>query len=126
MSLLDFARGPALQFAFAVFVFGVLWRLGWLLFLPGASDKSVARPGAPSAFTAAVRGFAHHMWLPGKLTQSSMFSLVNGYVFHIGLAIIVFGFGPHILVHVTSILIIQVKLISCHSWIRRVFIKIEQ
>ncbi|MFZ2102006.1 MAG: hypothetical protein WAU86_15720, partial [Oricola sp.] len=90
--------GPALQFAFAVFLFGVAWRLAWLLFLPGASDKSVARPGAPSAVSAAIKGFARHMWLPGPVTQSSMFALVNGYVFHIGLAIIVFGFGPHILV----------------------------
>ena len=34
MELLDFARGPALQFAIAVFVLGTLWRLVGVLMLP--------------------------------------------------------------------------------------------
>jgi len=37
------------------------------------------------------------MWLRPPYGQSTVFALVNGYIFHVGLAIVVFGFGPHIL-----------------------------
>jgi nitrate reductase gamma subunit len=97
MSLLDFARGPALQVAFAVFVLGVVWRLVSLLALPWAQDRSVKRPGTPSAVSAAVSGFVRHLWVPKGFGQTSMFSVINGYVFHLGLAIIVLGFAQHIL-----------------------------
>jgi nitrate reductase gamma subunit len=97
MSLLDFARGPALTFAFAVFVLGVSWRLVSLIGLPWAKDRSVRRPGAPSDFKAAVSGFVRHLWVSKAMGQTSMFAVINGYVFHLGLAVIVFGFTQHIL-----------------------------
>jgi nitrate reductase gamma subunit len=97
MSLLDFARGPALTFAMAVFVLGVLWRMVSLIGLPWAKDRSVRRRGAPSDLSAAVSGFVRHLWVPKAMGQSSMFAVVNGYVFHVGLAVIVFGFAQHIL-----------------------------
>ncbi|EEW25311.1 hypothetical protein [Rhodobacter ferrooxidans] len=97
MSLLDFARGPALQIAMAIFVLGLMWRLVSLLGLPRAKDRSVKRPGTPSAAAAAVSGFVRHLWVPKSMGQTSMFSQINGYVFHIGLAIIVFGFAQHIM-----------------------------
>ncbi len=97
MTLLDFARGPALEIAFAVFVFGVSWRLLSLLLLPWARDKSVARPGAPFAIVGATRGFVRHLWPPKPFVRASLFATVNGYVFHIGLAIVVFGMAQHIL-----------------------------
>lgn len=97
MTLLDFARGTALNVAFAVFVFGVAWRLLSLLLLPWSRDKSVARSGAPSRVAAATRGFIRHMWPAKAYASSSLFTTVNGYVFHIGLAIVVFGLAQHIL-----------------------------
>jgi nitrate reductase gamma subunit len=97
MTLLDFARGPALEFAFAVFVFGVLWRLSSLLLLPWATDKSVARIGAPSGMVAATRSIVRHLWPPKPFVQASLFAELNSYVFHIGLAIIVFALAQHIL-----------------------------
>jgi nitrate reductase gamma subunit len=97
MSLLDFARGPALEAALAVFVLGVLWRLLSLLLLPWARDRSVKRPGAPSTIVAAAGGFVRHLWPPKAFARASLFSTVNGYVFHVGLAIIVFGLAQHIL-----------------------------
>lgn len=98
MTLLDFARGPALEFAFAVFLFGVLWRFLSLLLLPWARDKSVARPGAPANIASAANGFIRHLWPAKAYARSSLFATINGYVFHIGLAIIVFGLAQHILV----------------------------
>lgn len=97
MSLLDFARGPALTIAFAIFLFGTLWRLISLLMLPRTPDRSEPRPGAPSGLSAAVSGFWRHMWPAAPYRQSTVFPLVNGYVFHFGLAIVVFGFAQHIL-----------------------------
>ncbi len=96
MTLLDFARGPALEFALAVFVAGVLWRLASLLLLPWARDKSVARADAPSALVEGARGFVRHLWPPKDYIRTTLFNTVNGYVFHIGLAVIVFGLAQHI------------------------------
>ena len=96
MSLLQFARGPALEISFAVFVAGVAWRLLSLLALPWARDRSVARATAPSAVMGAVRGFVRHLWPPEALLRNSLMVTLNGYVFHVGLAIIVFGLAQHI------------------------------
>jgi nitrate reductase gamma subunit len=97
MSLLDFARGPALDAAIAIFCLGLLWRLLSLLLLPRMRDISVARPGSPSPAAAAVRGFLRHMWVPGPYRRALLFPVLNGWVFHLGLAIVVFGFAQHIL-----------------------------
>jgi nitrate reductase gamma subunit len=97
MTLLDFARGPALEVAIAIFCFGVLWRLLSLLLLPWAGDKSVARAGAPPAILGAARGFVRHLWPPKPFMRTFLFATLNGYVFHLGLAVIVFGLAQHIL-----------------------------
>ena len=97
MSLLDFARGPALDVAMAVFLLGVGWRLVSLLALPWARDRSRKRAGTPPAFVGAAGTLVRHLWVPKGFGLTSRFALINGYVFHIGLAIIVFGFAQHIL-----------------------------
>jgi nitrate reductase gamma subunit len=97
MSLLDFARGPALEAAIAIFLFGAAWRLFALFLLPRAKDKTPARKGTPSVVSAAASGIVRHMWVPRDFGQTSMFAVVNGYIFHFGLAIVVFGFAQHIL-----------------------------
>ncbi|MBD3728206.1 MAG: nitrate reductase [Sphingomonadales bacterium] len=97
MTLLEFARGPAINAALVIFVFGVIWRLFWLLFLPRAADHSVAKLGAGAAVSSAAGGFVRHMWPPREYAARTRFSLIVGYVLHFGLAIIVFGFAQHIL-----------------------------
>lgn len=96
MSMLDFARGPALQFAMAVFVFGTLWRLVGVLLLPRMRDRSAPREGAPSPLAGAMRTVLRRMWPRPEFLQRTMFSTINGYVFHLGLAVVVFGLAPHI------------------------------
>ncbi|MHB1871821.1 MAG: nitrate reductase [Steroidobacteraceae bacterium] len=97
MTLLDFARGPALAVSFAVFTFGVAWRLLFVVLLPWSRDRSPARGSAPSAVIAAIRGFARHLWPRKAFAGAARFTTVNGYVMHFGLAIVFFGFAPHIL-----------------------------
>lgn len=98
MSLLDFARGPALQAAFAIFLFGVAWRLVSLMFLPRNRDLSVPRSDAPGTAVAAAGGILRHMRIARGLGPVPRFAAWNGYVFHFGLAIVVLFFAQHILV----------------------------
>ncbi len=97
MTLLEFARGPALAFALAVFVIGVelrapVRRAG----LPRRPDLSPAREGAPSALAAAWHANLRAMWPRTAFAPSTHFITLNGYAFHVGLALIFFGYAPHI------------------------------
>jgi nitrate reductase gamma subunit len=97
MELLDFARGPALQAAMVVFVVGVLWRLLGVLLLPRRRDLSPAREGAPAPLAGGLRTVFRRMWPRREFVHRTWFPTVNSYVFHLGLAVVVFGLTPHIL-----------------------------
>jgi nitrate reductase gamma subunit len=97
MQLLDFARGPALNVALVIFVAGTLWRLIAVLALPWIRIASEPRAKAPGAAMAALEAIVSKMWPRQTFLWPSLFSTANGYVFHIGLAIAVFLFAPHIL-----------------------------
>lgn len=96
VSLLDFARGPALQVSIIIFLFGLVWRLVGLFLLPWRRTKARPRAEAPGRLSGALRGIVGRMWPHKSFVRRSLFSTINGYVFHLGLAIVVFGFGPHI------------------------------
>ena len=97
MDLLDFARGPAINAAMAILVLGVLWRLFALVFLGKPADKTVPRPGTPGPVLAGFREIARRMVPHPTFAFAERFAFFNGWVFHVGLAIVVFGFRPHIL-----------------------------
>ncbi len=97
MELLQFARGPALTISIAVFLLGILWRLVGILMLERRRIDAQARAGTPSSLAAAASGIVSKMWPHKTFLKSSLFSVLNGYVFHIGLAISVLLFAPHIL-----------------------------
>jgi nitrate reductase gamma subunit len=96
MDLLDIARGPALIGSVAVFVLGSAWRLYRVLSRPGASDRSAAREGAPSNAAGAWHGIVRGMWPRREFGVTARTAAINGYVFHIGLALVFFGYAPHI------------------------------
>jgi nitrate reductase gamma subunit len=97
MELLEFARGPALTFAITVFIAGTVFRIASLVFMWRTKDSSEGSPRETSAFVAAIKEIARRMWPLPTYRQRTLFMLINGYVFHIGLAIIVFLLLPHIL-----------------------------
>jgi nitrate reductase gamma subunit len=97
MNLLDFARGPALQVALGIFVFGVTWRVVSLLLMPRLKEKSRPRPGAKPVYIAGTREIIRRLWPDHEFARRTLFNLINGYIFHFGLAIIVFATAPHIL-----------------------------
>lgn len=96
MDLLDFARGPVLVLAVLVFVLGVAWRLGGVLRRPRRPDLSSAREGAPPPWRGALRHTLLGLWPRKTFGAGALLSSINGYVFHIGLALVVFGYAPHI------------------------------
>ncbi len=96
MDLLDFARGPALVVALAVFFVGAAWRVVAVLRLPSKPDLSPPRNDAPAPIMAALDGIVRGMWPRRSFGQAAAVTTFNGYVFHIGLALIFFGYAPHI------------------------------
>jgi nitrate reductase gamma subunit len=86
-------RGPGLNIAIGIFILGVLWRLIEIYSLGRKRDLAVPRrrPGASGFHTVWRRSLAP----PGMLKRSPV-SYIGGYIFHVGLAIVVFLFAPHI------------------------------
>jgi nitrate reductase gamma subunit len=97
MELLEFARGPALTFAITVFIAGVMYRIFSLFLMFKAKDSTLGRRREKPALVAATREIIRRLWPQAAYKQRTMFMLINGYVFHIGLAVIVFLLAPHIL-----------------------------
>jgi len=95
MDLLNFARGPALQWSLAILVFGLAWRLTGILLLKAKPDYS--EPRASGGFGGAMKMIMSRMWPKPEFVRGSVLDLALGYVFHIGLFLIVFFFLPHIL-----------------------------
>ncbi len=95
MNLLEFARGPALWFSLFVLVAGSAWRVIAILRLGTKADLSEPRHAQPMA--GAWRGIVARMVQRKEFRRGSKLGAFNGYLYHIGLAVIVFGFVPHIL-----------------------------
>lgn len=94
MALLEFARGPALWFSLAVFFLGSAWRLWGILRRPVRPDYS--EPRSTAAIAGALRAIVTRMWHPRTFRDRTLVQTLNAYGFHIGLAIVFFGFAPHI------------------------------
>ena len=94
--LLDLARGPLLTASMTIFLIGVVWRLVTLLMLPHVQIPSPARPGAPAPVLAATGEFFRRMMVNKNYASRTVFAVVNGWAFHIGLLIIVVGLAAHI------------------------------
>ena len=94
IEFLNWVRGPAFQIAIVIFVAGVIIRIVEILMLGRKKNIAEAKgsemsSGIKTIFTRLV---------PDKSTmQRSGFTIVAGYIFHIGLFITIFMFAPHIL-----------------------------
>ena len=96
MDLLDFARGPALTTSIGVFVLGTAWRLAALWRRPSQTDLSPPREGAPGRLAGAWHGIVRGLWPRPEFGQNAMVTTVNGYVLHLGLALVFLAYAPHI------------------------------
>ncbi len=94
-ALLDFARGPALWISLAVLVAGSLWRIAGILRLGGTPELS--EPRSTRLLAGAMRGIFGRMVPRAGFRERGALGVWNGYLYHVGLAVIVFGYLPHIL-----------------------------
>lgn len=93
LQFLTWVRGPGLNIAIGIFVLGVLWRLIEIYSL--GRKKDLAAPRHRRGASGLNTVFRRSLPPPGMLKRSPV-SYMGGYVFHIGLAITVFLFAPHI------------------------------
>jgi hypothetical protein len=98
MTLLSFARGPAMQAATLILIAGMFWRLSGIFLL----RRRVAHAAARNKFAVRLLGGAVTMFtrtIPRRTFWPRVGAGVAlSYVFHIGFFIILFGGAPHILV----------------------------
>jgi nitrate reductase gamma subunit len=93
MGLLEFARGPALWISLLVLIAGSLWRVIAIFRLGTRPDHS--EPRSTRRLAGILRGIFARM-IPRKEFRGAMPRIFNGYLYHLGLAVIAFGFLPHI------------------------------
>ncbi len=91
--LLIWARGPAFEWALAIFVFGMLLRLFEILSLGRKPDLSAARDSGVSGGLRTI--------FTRSLPRQTVFAreplrIINGYILHIGLFVVIFLYRPHI------------------------------
>lgn len=98
MTLLAFARGPAMQAATLILIAGMFWRLSAIVFL----RRRVAHAAARHPFGARLLSGAVTI-MSRSLPRRTFWPRVGegvalAYVFHIGLLIVLIGGAPHILI----------------------------
>jgi nitrate reductase gamma subunit len=94
MDILEFASGPALKVAIAIFVLGAAWRLGFLLRMKKRVDKSEPRGGNErfgGLWMIASRSINH-----GPVSDQIKAPIANAYLMHLVLAICIFAAQAHI------------------------------
>ncbi|MGB5475069.1 MAG: hypothetical protein WBQ78_16530 [Gammaproteobacteria bacterium] len=92
--LLIWIRGPALQIATVIFLLGVVVRIFEILVLGRKANLAEARG---SAMAGGLRTVITRMFPDRGTLERSTFTVVAGYIFHIGIFITLFFFAPHIL-----------------------------
>ena len=90
---LTWVRSTGLDLAIGIFVLGTLWRLLETYTLGRKPDLAAPRHRAGASGLHTI--FRRSVPPPGMFKRSTI-SYVGGYVFHIGLAVIVFLFAQHI------------------------------
>ena len=94
IEFLNWVRGQGFQIAIIIFIVGVIIRFAEILMLGRKANLAEAKGSEMSGglYTIASRS------IPDKSTfKRSTFTVVAGYIFHLGLFVTIFLFAPHIL-----------------------------
>ena len=94
MDLLEFARGPALQFAALVFIAGTIWRIVGIALLGKKPDYS--EPRHPAGYGAALKVLWTRGFTADAFKKATLYPKIMAYVMHLGLFATIFLFTPHI------------------------------
>lgn len=93
---LEFVEGPLWYFAVFVFVVGVVWRLIDVFRRGTQIDLAPSRMPPGAVKLSALRTLVTRSWTVPGFTRGATFHLINGYLFHIGLFILLFWAKPHV------------------------------
>jgi nitrate reductase gamma subunit len=95
MTLLDFARGPAMQIAIIIFVVGIMWRLVgvWAL----RQKKDLSEPRQKNAWIGGIKGLFVHARPYKPFVPKMGQQYIIGYIIHLGLFIVLIFGTPHML-----------------------------
>ncbi|MDX1570108.1 MAG: hypothetical protein R3200_06445 [Xanthomonadales bacterium] len=96
MSLLEFAKGPALNFALVVFLVGVLWRLLGIALMRFVHPHTEARSSFGKAAAGGLRTVGSRSWPHPEFVSRTGYGEALGYSYHIGLIVVVLFFAPHV------------------------------
>lgn len=94
MTLLEFARGPGMQWAIWIFALGVLWRLVGSFLLMRTRDLS--KPKGTAYAKAGMRAMIMRSIPPHELEKNITFQHLTGYAWHLGFFAVLLLFGPHV------------------------------
>lgn len=94
MDLLEFARGPALWLSLAILFIGSAWRIIGIFRLKSKTDLS--EPRSTRLMAGAMSAIIGHMVPKKEFRDTEKIGTFIAYFYHVGLAIIAFGFLPHI------------------------------
>lgn len=89
-----FVRGPGLQIASAIFLFGMALRLLEILLLGRRAELAEKRDSGALAGLRTV--FTRFLPADANTAHRSLLLIVAGYVFHVGLLVAIFFYAPHI------------------------------
>lgn len=94
MTLLEFARGPGMQWSLTIFAIGVLWRLvGSFLLL---RTRDLSKPKGTGYLQAGARAMIMRSIPPHELEKNIQFQHLTGYAWHLGFFATLLLFGPHV------------------------------
>ncbi len=94
MDFLQFASGPAFVTSLGIFVIGVGWRLGHLIFMKKRVDLSDPRGG--NEMLGGLRMIASRSINHGPITDRIKLPIANAYLMHIVLFVVIFLAQGHI------------------------------
>ncbi|KEO50889.1 hypothetical protein [Thioclava pacifica] len=95
MSLLDFARGPALQWAGIIFVLGMVWRTLGIFMLMRSSPLSANRDN--HLFEHGVRT-VWSRFVPAPVFEKKVsFQYVAGWIWHLGFLVVLLFYKVHVM-----------------------------
>ncbi len=94
MDFLQFASGPAFFTSLGIFVIGVGWRLGHLIFMKKRVDLSDPRGG--NEMLGGLRMIASRSINHGPITDRIKLPIANAYLMHIVLFVVIFLAQGHI------------------------------
>ena len=92
--LLTWVRGPGFQIATIIFVLGIMLRLFEIIMLGRKANLAEAKGPEMSS---GVRTIFTRTLPDASTFKRSTFTITTGYIFHIGLFVVIFLYAPHIL-----------------------------